>query len=492
MTYSQKVQAAMTGCGHSRGLTGRDLLVFSPLLRSLAVAATACSSASGARLVPASQMASRPQSAPIAADVPSFARSKAPSGEHVGGNHLEALPVVGYDPNVGVLLGAIGYYAMDGTETDPLFSVTPYRHRYYVQAVASTLGYQQYVLSYDGIYLYNSPYRLRTAMTFERNINANYFGVGARTMGPLEFQGRAHDSFDEQVKAVSALQNGVASPLYNHYRYNKPSSAATIERSILGGLARLELGAIVQYVTVATYDGTNTIGTDVDGKEVPAIHGPTKLGLDCSAGIVRGCSGGWNNLLKVGVAFDTRDFEPDPNEGVFADAVVEWSSNVFGSSYDYARFTTTVRYYWSLFPNLTELVLASRVGFSVLPANAPFFAQGTLGGTEHDIDGSLGGEYTLRGYRNSRFLGAATVLGNAELRWTFWKFHLFQQHFGLMLAPLFDVGRVFDRAEIGPSAWRAAYGGGLRVAWNHSSIFRLDFAASHEDSGIYVDVDLPF
>jgi hypothetical protein len=56
---------------------------------------------------------------------------------------------------------------------------------------------------------------------------------------------------------------------------------------------------------------------------VPAIHGPTELGLDCGAGVVRGCSGGWNDLLKAEIAFDTRDFEPDPSEGVVADAVVE-------------------------------------------------------------------------------------------------------------------------------------------------------------------------
>jgi hypothetical protein len=71
-------------------------------------------------------------------------------------------------------------------------------------------------------------------------------------------------------------------------------------------------------------------------------------------------------------------------------------------------------------------------------------------------------------------------------------FQLRKQHFGLMLAPLVDAGRVFDEPRLSLSDWRAAYGGGFRVAWNQSSISRLDVATSREDMGVYIDVDLPF
>ena len=424
--------------------------------------------------------------------VPDFAHNKRPAGEHVEGGHLEALPAFGYDPNVGTVLGAIAYYALDGAKADPLFAVTPYRHRIFAQAVFSTLGYQQHVLSYDGVYLGDAPYRLRAALVFERNINANYFGIGERALGPLAYGGRPHATFDAQTAAASELHDGVASPRYNHYRYTRPQATATLERDLLGGLLRLELGAIVQYVAIGRYDGTPTTGRDAAGNDVPAVHGPTLLGLDCAAGRIRGCSGGWNNLAKAGIALDTRDFEPDPNTGVFADAVVEWSSTAFGSRYRHVRATATARGYWSPAPDVADLVLAARLAYSVQTADAPFFTQGTLGGTDRDLDGALGGDYTLRGYRNNRFSGPVMALGNAELRWTLWKFRLRGQHFGLMLAPLLDVGRSFDRPRLSPAQWRAAYGGALRVAWNHSSIIRLDVATSREDTGIYLDVDLPF
>jgi outer membrane protein assembly factor BamA len=392
--------------------------------------------------------------AALADDVPSFARNKPLAGEHVEGNHIEALPAIGYDPNVGVLLGAIGYYAMDGTKKDPLFAVTPYRHRVYAQTVFSTLGFQQHVLSYDGIYLRDSPYRLRAALMFERNINANYFGVGEAAMAPLE------------VKDAS-------SP-YNHYEYDKPSGRVTLERDLLGGLLRLEYGLVMQYVAVSNYGAL------------------TKLGMDCAAGTLRGCGGGWNNVLKAGIAFDTRDFEPDPNEGIFADAVAEWSSKGFGSLSDYVRFTTTARFYWSPFPKLADLVLASRFVYSMQTANAPFWAQGTLAGTDRNIDGALGGDLTLRGYRNNRFSGPVMALANAELRWTFWKFRLLKQHFGLQLAPFIDVGRVFDKVNFSLSDWHPAYGGALRIAWNHSTVLRFDIAGSREETAVYFVIDQPF
>ncbi len=390
----------------------------------------------------------------FADDVPDFARNKRRTGEHVEGNHVEGVPAIGYDPNVGVLLGAIGYYTMDGSKKDALFAVTPYRHRFGAQAIFSTLGFQQHVLSYDGIYLGNSPYRLRAALAFERNINANYFGLGEIAMAPLE------------VKDAS-------SP-YNHYEYDKPSGTATLERDLLGGIVRLEYGIALSYVVVSNYGAL------------------TKLGRDCGAGMVRGCSGGWDNLLKVGIAYDTRDFEPDPNEGIFADSVIEWSSKGFGSSADYVRFTTTARFFWSPFPKITDLVLASRLVYSMQTANAPFWAQGTLAGTAGDRDGSLGGDYTLRGYRNNRFSGPVMALANVELRWMFWKFRLLKQHFGLQLAPFLDVGRVFDNVELSFSNWRPAYGGALRIAWNHSTIFRVDIAGSREDTAVYFDIDMPF
>jgi hypothetical protein len=58
---------------------------------------------------------------------------------------------------------------------------------------------------------------------------------------------------------------------------------------------------------------------------------PTRLFTDYQAGRVTGFRGGWDNARKLGVTFDTRDFEPDPASGVMLQAVGRVSSEVLGS-----------------------------------------------------------------------------------------------------------------------------------------------------------------
>jgi len=93
----------------------------------------------------------------------------------------------------------------------------------------------------------------------------------------------------------------------------------------LGGRFRTLYGVNVQNVSITRYDSQ-------------AAFGPTtKLGEDCEAKRANNCQGGWNNTLRAGVAFDTRDYDPDPNSGVFVDATGQWSSKGFGSVADYLR-----------------------------------------------------------------------------------------------------------------------------------------------------------
>lgn len=408
------------------------------------------------------------------------------------GSFFSGLPLIGYDPTVGVGLGAGGYYTINGRRDEPLFAYEPYRHRVFLQAFVTTGGYQQHVLSYDGVYLNGTPLRVRASLAFERNVNANYFGVGEASLDALSFQGRTHDTYGEQLDDAAALRpGGIASPDYNRYEFNVPQGSFGLERLFWGGRLRVYYGAIVQYVAVARSDGKPTTGIDAAGNSVDAIHGPTKLGEDCARGAVVGCGGGWNDMLKGSVALDTRDFEPDPRSGVYAYAVGEWAAKGFGSSFDYLRLTLGARFYWSPFPKLADVRLALRFVYSMQSADVPFYAMNTLATPDDDQNG-LGGARTMRGYRQDRFIGPVSALANAEVRWTFVHFHVGSQLFALQVAPFFDVGRVFDRVDFAFTRWKPSGGGGLRVAWNHSSIIAFDVGASAEDIGFFVNFGMPY
>ncbi len=295
-----------------------------------------------------------PAPPPWAAD-----RAKVPDADSkVDGGFPDALPLVGYDTNLGLGLGVGAHLTLTGSRSDALFAYTPYRHRFYAQAYVTTGGYQQHILSYDGFYIADSPYRLRAVLTYERNTNANYFGNGTSTLANLSYRGTSYSTYDAAANA--------AGPKYFHYGYDKPQGQAVLERTFLGGRLRALYGLNVQYVGITRYD-------------VPSASGPTtKLGADCAARLASGCDGGWNNTLRAGVAFDTRDFDPDANSGVFLDSTGQWSARGFGSSADYLRWTTAARAYVSPFPRLADVVVAGRVLYSIQSANVPFFSLDTL------------------------------------------------------------------------------------------------------------------
>lgn len=414
-----------------------------------------------------------------AAPPPAWAadRAKVPEADRkVEGGFLDALPLLGFDTNTGFGLGLGGHYTLTASRTNPLFAYTPYRHRFFAQTYFTTGGFQDHFLNYDGFYVGDSPFRIRAVLEFERNTAANYFGTGTSTLADLSYGGKSYPTYDAAVSAAGSH--------YYHFTYNRPEGQVVVERAFWGGRVRALYGVNVKYESIARYD-------------TPSAPGPTtKLGADCAAGLVTGCNGGWDNTLRAGIALDTRDFDPDPNSGVFVDSTGHWSAKGFGSLANYLRWTTAARVYVSPFPKLADVVLAGRLLYSIQSAGVPFFSMNTLamaGGTDDVTDQEgLGGERTLRGYRQDRFIGPVAADANAEVRWTFAKFPLLSQHFSVAIAPFVDTGRVFDRVGLSLYDWKVAGGAGLRVGWNQSTIVMFDFGASREDTGFYIDFGMPF
>lgn len=98
----------------------------------------------------------------------------------------------------------------------------------------------------------------------------------------------------------------------------------------------------------------------------------------------------------------------------------------------------------------------------------------------------LGGERSLRGYREARFMAPTVALVNLEMRSRLYDFKLLNQNFNVGLTPFFDFGNVFDGLDkMTFKRWRAAPGVGARMAWNQSTIVRLDYARSPEGSQVF-------
>jgi hypothetical protein len=405
------------------------------------------------------------------------------------GGYVTGLPLVAYSTDLGLGAGARAYYYWDGARTDPRFATTPYLYRVFLQGFASTQGIQVHWLDFDAPRIFATPYRVRSQLIFARNINCNYFGLGSAAVAPLHFPGEpgTFARYADYTAAEQLDRNGVAYTKYDQFDLIRPLWLASVERLVAGDRVRLLAGFGLTYAKINDYTSTRVDAIAADGSATTAISAPTRLFEDCEAGLLVGCGGGRENFLRFGVSYDTRDFEPDPNRGVFADLAVDLATIALGSEYDYARVLGAVRGYWSPLPARADLVLAGRALLELQTAGTPFFSQNSLPFTE-DFRNGLGGHRTLRGFRQDRFVGRAMALLNGELRWTFTRFRIKRQELALIAVPFLDTGRSFDDAgALTARDWRTSVGGALRFSWNLATIVTIDYARSSEDAGFYVN-----
>ncbi|CAN5764712.1 DUF5982 domain-containing protein [soil metagenome] len=404
--------------------------------------------------------------------------------------YVTGLPLFAYSTDIGFGGGARAYYYSNGDRGDPRFATTPYLQRVFLQAFVSTKGIQFHWLDYDAPKIFDSPYRLRSQLIFARNINSNYFGLGNASLHALSFPGMPGVDFDKYSDYIDAQHhavNGVAYSKYNQFDEIRPLWIASIERSFLADRVRVLGGFGLSYASIRDYTGKKVDAVDDTGSSVQATEAPTKLREDCDAARITGCSGGRENFLRLGLSYDTRDFEPDPNTGVFADLAMDIGTVAIGSEYDYVRVLAAARGYWSPIPDKADLVFAGRGLMEVQTKGTPFFSQNSLPFTE-DFRNGLGGHRTLRGFKQDRFVGRTMTLLNGEVRWTFAKFTAFHQRWGLMVVPFFDFGRPYDNVtKLTIHDWKPSYGGAFRIAWNQATIITVDYGISDEDTGFYIN-----
>jgi outer membrane protein assembly factor BamA len=254
------------------------------------------------------------------------------------------------------------------------------------------------------------------------------------------------------------------------------------ERDTLGGVLRPTAGIRIGYVDVKDYSGR-----EIDG----AIQEKTRLREDADAGKISGFDGGWVNFLKLGLTYDTRDYERDPTEGMVLQTTAEISTRYLGSDFDYQLVTTSAAGFWSPFGQSPRLVLAGRALYSMQFGDVPFFQMNTLASNQFDTNG-LGGFRALRGFKRNRFVGDSVVMASGEARWSFAETHLGSQHLRFMLTGFGDIGRAHDGVRLDFADWRGAAGAGLRLAWNLATIISFDLAVSDEDKIFYLEVGHPF
>lgn len=420
------------------------------------------------------------------------------------GTFFTAIPDLSSDPVTGFGVGIRSNIYWNGTRTNPLFPYTPYLAKLKVNAAYYTTNARELVLSLDVPYYNASRWRLRVDFKAQQNPSNLYFGSSESTLGELRLPstptgGQTYSIYKDFDIARKTLRPGdsteatfVTDALSNNFRETEYMLNLKADYAIGKGRWRIMGGYEIQHLSYKTFEGFYAEAIDSTGKSTTAPNGTSLLRRDYERGLVNGLDGGWISIIQTALIFDTRDFEPDPSRGYYFEIANEFSNPIIGSQFDFNKLFIQGRVYKKL-PIGPRTVLTARVGAgNIFGSKAPFFEFQDQWSPDGSIN-AMGGRQSLRGFRQNRFLARSMWFSNIELRVRLAEAKFRKQRFSFTVVPFFDAGTVRDRwQDLNFSNIRTSYGGGLRIAWNQSTILSFDFGLSKEDKLFFFGIGQVF
>ncbi len=358
-----------------------------------------------------------------------------------------------------------------------------------------TSNARELILSFDMPYYNATRWRWKVDFKAQQNPANLYFGSAESTLEPLRLPssptgGASYATFAGYDKARKMLRAGqageaawVTDALSNKFMETEYMLNLKADYALGKGRWRILGGYEIQHLAYKTFEGTKAEATDPNtGQKTKAPNGTSLLRRDYQQGLVHGLDGGWVSLIQAALIFDTRDFEPDPTKGYYLEIANEFSNPAIGSAFSFNKLFIQGRIYKKI-PVGPRTVFAGRFATgNIFGEKPPFFEFQDQWSPDGSIN-ALGGKQSLRGFRANRFLARSMWFTNFEVRARFAETSFLKQHFSFTVAPFFDAGTVRDRwQDLNLTKIKYAYGGGLRIGWNQSTIIFFDYGISKEDN----------
>lgn len=424
------------------------------------------------------------------------------------GFFITGLPRFEFDPIRGFGIGGNVFFFQNKTKDDPFFYYTPYRYSVNTEFFIFENGRIRAAVNLDVPYIFNSKWRLRADAVIWEDPNAQYWGIGRESLQRLTFADKATgaDGPIRQFNRVKEYEENLSIAVpgdggrlqtdthHNQFIQRELLFNALGERVEMGGKIRLMFG--YEALFTAFEDYTGRIAEEAflaDGTAVEATQRQTLANRQINDGTwerfnLSGFSDSYmfTSMLAAALIYDTRDLEPDPSKGVFLQYSHEYSAPWLGSDFNFNKFMVQGQFVhtfhkWKNDRNRLTFAGLAAIGHIFGP-NINFIEMWDLS-SQAEAGGILvlGGGRSLRGYREARFMAPTVGLVNLEMRARLYDFNAFNQHFALGITPFYDFGTVWDGLkDINFTEFRGAPGLGGRIAWNQSTILRLDYAQSRE------------
>ena len=370
------------------------------------------------------------------------------------GYNFGPLPAVAFDADKGFQLGALlNIYDFGDGSTYPNT-----RQQWYFEASFFTKGSQLFVVSYDNRFLIPGV-RWSSTFTLTNDKAMDFYGFN----GYMSYYDHA------QVAAGKDKANHNDYIYTPKYRVNR--LAMLFKSDFTGNIWQNKLfweaGYHLSYIKQG-YKDEQALNLEKinknkeDYKMFPAAETPV-FDLYRRWGIISEDEawGGWNSTVRLGLLFDTRDKEGAPSRGVWAEAHATLAPKWLGTTNPYYRYSMTFRHYLPIVKN-DIMTFAYRLNYEgTIGKTAPYYVLPfiTVMGPSYDRDG-MGGYRTIRGLMRNRVQGLDVASYNAELRWRFVNFALWNQNIAFGLSAFSDgtmVTRNYDMSFKGEEQHRAEY-----------------------------------
>ena len=340
------------------------------------------------------------------------------------------LPTATLSADNGFQAGAFGdvYYYGDGkTYPDPLHKIS-WEGSYFTKSHRMRL-----YLAYDSKYLIPGM-RINASVTYMNDPLYSFWGFN----GPASYDSGVTKSFTKVDYDLWGNRN--LSPNINYFG---------MSRQMLRVLANVQ-GRITDNLNWAA--GINywnwKLGDMRDNSKEKYNTDITLYNFYKSIGAIKAneADGGNTLELNAGLVFDTRDIEAAPNRGIWAEAYINASPDVFGGFQNYyVKACAYFRHYISIPIHIPagEPVFAYRLAWQqTVLGETPFYMiqNNPLLVQRNMISEGFGSSNTIRGLRENRILAEGMAWVNTELRVKFVKFKLFNQYFYMAVNPFFDAG----------------------------------------------------
>ncbi len=340
------------------------------------------------------------------------------------------MPALGYNSDYGLIGGGIisRYHYRDG--------VRPFYSYFTVDALASTNGLFSASILYDKPHIFDQRKRLTTELFVSKFLNDQFYGVG---------------TYDDLHPSI----------LEDQEFYYYESFSFGIESILRHSLKQYSSGYSSDVYFLTEFDYHNP----VDIGQNSYLYQRSPVGVEKSGTV----------SLGTGYIFDSRDNEFDPRNGIYGKAGFQLIKDYTRTTDIFPFVESEIRTYYT-FHLIRDITFANRLSYQHIDGEAPFRKLPVIGGEE-----------TMRGYPQNRFMDDNALLLNTELRTWLFEFPAYEVKFGGTL--FFDAGRTYANGTSLKDVFddlKYTYGlGGTSSFFNANFIFRADLGFSDDGYGLY-------